>query len=282
MVTLHGTIEYGPLLVRADEAARMAYLMDLAVDPELRHCGRGTIEVGQTLVGYADGDLTFEEAVEDLGGSIPKPKFDLVEHLGRQRAFSEKTFGPGARTKGVVDHIRKELAEIEADPADIEEWVDVIILAFDGAWRAGWEPQAIVDALVAKQTKHEGRQWPDWRTADPEKAIEHVRLPAGEGSRFIGMTLGEIAEQRAIEDQADRGLDPMLVTLISEQMGVQISEVVASASFKDDLGADSLDLLEIISRAEDQFRISITDVEADAMRTVGDLAQAVALHRALG
>ncbi|UNJ22077.1 pyrophosphohydrolase [Microcystis phage vB_MweS-yong2] len=103
------------------------------------------------------------------------PAFDLIAHLHRQRAFSEKTFGPGARTKGVIDHIRKELAEIEAAPADIEEWVDVIILAFDGAWRAGWEPERIVEAIVAKQTKNEARQWPDWRTADPEKAIEHVR-----------------------------------------------------------------------------------------------------------
>jgi len=106
-------------------------------------------------------------------------RFDLAAHLRRQKAFSEKTFGPGTRTKGVIDHIRKELGEIEAAPADIEEWVDVIILAFDGAWRAGWEAQAIVDAIVAKQAKNEARDWPDWRTADPDKAIEHVR---GEGA----------------------------------------------------------------------------------------------------
>lgn len=102
-------------------------------------------------------------------------RFDLIAHLERQCAFSERTFGPGARTKGVIDHIRKELAEIEADPADISEWVDVIILAFDGAWRAGWNPHDIVAVLVAKQTKNEARAWPDWRTADPDKAIEHDR-----------------------------------------------------------------------------------------------------------
>lgn len=101
--------------------------------------------------------------------------FDLEAHLTRQREFSTKTFGPGHRTKGVIDHIRKELAEIEADPTDIMEWVDVIILAFDGAWRAGWEPADIIAAIVAKQTRNEARQWPDWRTAAPDKAIEHVR-----------------------------------------------------------------------------------------------------------
>ncbi len=109
-------------------------------------------------------------------GVITKtPAFDLVAHLLRQREFSERTFGPGARTKGVIDHIRKELAEIEAAPDDVEEWVDVIILAFDGAWRAGWEPEAIIQAIVAKQLKNESRKWPDWRTAAPDKAIEHDR-----------------------------------------------------------------------------------------------------------
>ena len=99
----------------------------------------------------------------------------LVEHLHRQKAFSEKTFGPGPRTIGVVDHIRKELREIEADPANVMEWVDVILLALDGAWRAGCSPEQIVAAIDAKQTRNEGRVWPDWRTADPDKAIEHDR-----------------------------------------------------------------------------------------------------------
>ena len=126
-------------------------------------------------------------------------KFDLVKHLYRQRDFSRKTFGPGDRTEGVVDHIRKELCEIEHDPDDIEEWVDVIILAFDGAWRAGWAPEEIVEALVAKQTKNEGRVWPDWRTAPAGKAIEHVR-ETSEGDRFIGMTLDDIARQQEEEN----------------------------------------------------------------------------------
>jgi hypothetical protein len=98
-----------------------------------------------------------------------------AEHLQRQREFSARTFGPGQRTDGVLDHITKELDEIRADPCDVSEWVDVIILAFDGAWRAGWEPQQIIDAIVAKQQQNERRTWPDWRTADPGKAIEHVR-----------------------------------------------------------------------------------------------------------
>jgi hypothetical protein len=102
-------------------------------------------------------------------------EFDFVAHLERQRDWSEKTFGPGSRAQGVVDHIRKELVEIEEDPGDLREWTDVVILALDGAWRSGASPEQIIAALVAKQKKNEGREWPDWRTADPSKAIEHIR-----------------------------------------------------------------------------------------------------------
>lgn len=101
--------------------------------------------------------------------------FDLEAHLTRQRVWSEKTFGPGGRVDGVVDHIRKELREIEAEPTDSAEWIDVVILAFDGAWRSGLSPQQIINELVAKHTINEARKWPDWRTAEPGKAIEHVR-----------------------------------------------------------------------------------------------------------
>ena len=101
--------------------------------------------------------------------------FDFRAHLQRQRDWSEKTFGPGPRTAGVIDHIRKELCEIEADPSDISEWIDAVILALDGAWRAGHSPDDIIAALVGKQTKNEARTWPDWRTMPTDKAIEHVR-----------------------------------------------------------------------------------------------------------
>lgn len=115
--------------------------------------------------------IPVDEAIAALAGV----GFDMLAHLQRQREWSERTFGPGPRTQGVIDHIRKELLEVLADPADFSEWIDVIILALDGAWRAGASPQEIISGIVAKQTKNEGRIWPDWRTADPNKAIEHDR-----------------------------------------------------------------------------------------------------------
>lgn len=114
--------------------------------------------------------------------------FDFVAHLARQAEFSARTFGPGARVAGVCDHIRKELIEVETSGGDLKEWVDVIILGLDGAWRSGATPQEIIAAIVAKQAKNEARTWPDWRTVDPNKAIEHQRTasrctcPSGDGS----------------------------------------------------------------------------------------------------
>ncbi|SDF71912.1 Protein of unknown function [Onishia taeanensis] len=100
---------------------------------------------------------------------------DMVAHMHRQIAFSTRTFGPGERQQGVIDHIRKELREIEDAPNDLEEWIDVVLLALDGAWRSGHTAAEVVAGLDAKLSKNEQREWPDWRTSDRTKAIEHDR-----------------------------------------------------------------------------------------------------------
>ncbi|MFU5001894.1 dATP/dGTP pyrophosphohydrolase domain-containing protein [Pseudomonas paraeruginosa] len=118
--------------------------------------------------------------------------FSFEQHLHRQRRFSERTFGPGSRAAGVVDHIRKELREIEENPGDLAEWIDVVILALDGAWRTGATPAQIIDALLAKQAKNESRTWPDWRTAPADKAIEHNRAydPIDDNTYFVMRNAG--------------------------------------------------------------------------------------------
>jgi hypothetical protein len=102
-------------------------------------------------------------------------KFDLYLYLVQQKTFSLGTFGPGTRTKGIIDHIQKELVEIEAAPKDLKEWIDVVTLALDGCWRAGHSPEAIINQLQATLERNMKRTWPDWRTADVDKAIEHDR-----------------------------------------------------------------------------------------------------------
>lgn len=122
-----------------------------------------------------DGPYSVVALFRDAAPHAGVEAFDFVAHLARQAEFSARTFGPGARVAGVCDHIRKELIEVEASGGDLKEWVDVIILGLDGAWRSGATPQEIIAAIVAKQAKNEARTWPDWRTVDPTKAIEHDR-----------------------------------------------------------------------------------------------------------
>lgn len=59
-------------------------------------------------------------------------------------------------------------------------------------------------------------------------------------------------------------------SIIVEQLGVEEDEVTESASFVDDLGADSLDLVELVMAFEESFDTSIPDDEAEKIRTVAD------------
>lgn len=104
-----------------------------------------------------------------------EPTDSLEQYYERQIEWSKTTFGPALRTNGIIDHITKELAEIAADPHDLSEWVDVMILAMDGFWRHGGTAKDIMPALLAKQTKNMARNWPDWRTRSEDQAIEHDR-----------------------------------------------------------------------------------------------------------
>lgn len=58
--------------------------------------------------------------------------------------------------------------------------------------------------------------------------------------------------------------------IIVEKLGITDSEVTPEASFTTDLGADSLDTVELIMEFEKQFDISIPDAEAETIKTVGD------------
>ncbi|TDM07127.1 acyl carrier protein [Macrococcus lamae] len=58
--------------------------------------------------------------------------------------------------------------------------------------------------------------------------------------------------------------------IIVDRLGVDAEKVTPEASFKDDLGADSLDIAELVMELEDEFGMEIPDEEAEKINTVGD------------
>jgi acyl carrier protein len=66
--------------------------------------------------------------------------------------------------------------------------------------------------------------------------------------------------------------------IIAEKLSVDLSEVVPEASFVDDLGADSLDLVELIMTIEEEFDIDISDEDAEKMESVKDAMDYIANH----
>ena len=63
----------------------------------------------------------------------------------------------------------------DAVGSDVLEWVDLLLLAFDGAMRAGHSPQKIVMGICEKQLRNESRMWPDYRNYAKDEAIQHIK-----------------------------------------------------------------------------------------------------------
>ncbi len=66
--------------------------------------------------------------------------------------------------------------------------------------------------------------------------------------------------------------------VIVDQLSVEEDDVTADASFFDDLGADSLDIVELVMALEDSFGISIPDEDAESIKTVGDAVDYIAAN----
>jgi acyl carrier protein len=66
------------------------------------------------------------------------------------------------------------------------------------------------------------------------------------------------------------GVEEKVRDIIVEQLGVSPDEVMPEASFIDDLGADSLDIVELVMAIEEEFDLEISDDDAEKMQTIGD------------
>ena len=72
---------------------------------------------------------------------------------------------------------------------------------------------------------------------------------------------------------SDTSIEDKVKSIIVEQLGVNEEQVVPEAKFIEDLGADSLDTVELVMAFEEEFSIEVPDEEAEKLQTVGDVVK---------
>jgi acyl carrier protein len=76
----------------------------------------------------------------------------------------------------------------------------------------------------------------------------------------------------------EKSVEKRVIEIIVEQLKVSPEEVTLEASFIDDLGADSLDLVELIMAMEEEFGLEISDEDAEKIQTVQDAVNYITEH----
>jgi acyl carrier protein len=129
-------------------------------------------------------------------------------------------------------------------------------------WAECSELQSLTASTPAIRIELRAKVWVVYRAL-----IAQVHLiglnPAGGGSRMASV-------------------DEKVKQIIVEQLGVDEAEVTSNASFVDDLGADSLDTVELVMAFEEAFDIEIPDDDAEKIRTVQDAVDYIGKHAKVG
>ncbi|MFT4176861.1 MAG: acyl carrier protein [Luteolibacter sp.] len=78
---------------------------------------------------------------------------------------------------------------------------------------------------------------------------------------------------------SDKSIEARVKDIIVDQLGVSADQVTPEAKFVEDLGADSLDTVELVMAFEEEFDIEVPDEEAEKLQSVGDVISFVTSHQ---
>jgi len=85
--------------------------------------------------------------------------------------------------------------------------------------------------------------------------------------------------ERKFFQMADTTIEAKVKSIIADQLGVSEDEIKLESSFIEDLGADSLDIVELVMAMEEEFEIEIPDEEAENIKAVGDAINYINTHK---
>ncbi len=78
---------------------------------------------------------------------------------------------------------------------------------------------------------------------------------------------------------SDKNIEAKVKQIIADQLGVTDAEIKMESSFIEDLGADSLDIVELVMAMEEEFEVEIPDEEAENIKSVGDAINYINTHK---